>query len=84
MLWALQHPGTGAGGCVFCLLGLKVPEAAVLLVPRRDSGETQVPAHHSGGLSWEWSSDSLWPGSGPHSRELQPGGQSALEEGDAL
>ena len=52
VLWALQHPGTG-GGCVFCLLGLKVPEAAVLLVPRRDSGETQVPAHHSGGLSWE-------------------------------
>lgn len=63
-------PRHWGGGRVFHPLGLKVPEAAVLLVPRRDSGETQVPARHchwgEGGLSWEWSSGLLWPRVGPH------------------
>lgn len=35
------------------------------------------------GLKFPWSSGLLWPRVGPHTPELQPGGRSALEEGDA-
>ena len=86
MLWALWHLGTGVVEGPFSahLRELKVPEAAVLREPLRDSGETQMPARHSGGtVLGVFLGFALAPGRAPHSQELRPGDWCALEEGDA-